>query len=398
MDGIAGAPSGNVCGHIGVDMGIGTTPYYPCYNPRDTFYGACADAYYHVESFTSFPYGVFIDNTDNGLAHYWGRKVTTAALEIYPHTSCAPGSNYDVFRNAYGGARVSVDTWNWFANGGVYSPHVGTVQLPCNLPGCSYSKLNGFISRNGAPAAAEVDMFGNANVTTSTGYPLSGFSAGPTNGDGYYTSTPLYPGTYETYVTDGSTAQYTDPGAHTFVAKIKKYGVGVYSTGDRLDVTLDQGKWHCFGIAPCTFFDDAVTLGTYDGTHFLLSSGTVVSGAGTLSDTSAGGAAVFTLVHVLGNNVGLRNKDGLYVQALYGGGNAVIMSSQLSSWETFTLVDVTPADMPAGSKIAFRTSDGAHYLTAAYGGGNGWAGNAIAISQWETFTRTYKETWEISGY
>lgn len=243
-------------GHIGMDINMlkpDGEDYTPGHEKDDPYYGACVmskdgpKSYYKVFHFCShgndFPHGMFIDNQNYNvctrqpwcrdgvpiLPHNWGKRITSASLELYPYDS------------HYGGARVVVDNFEHPAHGGFYSPEIGTVKLP--YTGATNSaKLNGFIFRNGIPIGegeGSLDFFQEEGTgyTTDTGYSVSGFSSVATNGDGYYSSGPIYAGRYKIYVGD--------------VVRQKKIIIYADITRpyERLDFELVDG---CFGYRDCS--------------------------------------------------------------------------------------------------------------------------------------------------
>lgn len=245
-------------GHVGVDIwwvGPDGNEYNPCHHADDPFFGACVMSnvgpisYYKVHGFDNanpsapndWPFGIFIDDQNlnacadqpwckgippgQPLQHGWAELITGAALEVY---------GYD----GLGGARVHIGPEGWVAaNGGVYAPPLGTITLPS--PGSP--RLNGFVTRGGAPVAADeagLDFFQDGQLTaaTSTGVPLAGFASTSTNGDGYYSSGPMFGGTYKIYVSDRATQ-----------SKIIIYA-DIWLDGERLDFDLAQP---CFGFPAC---------------------------------------------------------------------------------------------------------------------------------------------------
>lgn len=236
-------------GHIGIDIGMPN--YTPCHNPDDPYYGACVmskdgpKSYYKVFHFSchgnDFPFGMFIDNQNYNvctgqpwcrdgipiLYHDWGKRITWAALEIYPYDS------------VFGGVRIHVDNFDHPAHGGYYSPEIGIVQLPSSNTATS-AKLNGFAYRNGAPVKegeASFDFFQEGSTYSSTtGYPVSGFASVGTDNDGYYSSGPIYPGRYKIYIGDA--------------AKKKKIitRADITRPFERLDFDLEQ---KCFNYREC---------------------------------------------------------------------------------------------------------------------------------------------------
>lgn len=256
-------------GHIGVDIwwNNGGGDYLPCQHSSDPYYDACAlsnnatSSYYKVMNYTSsgsdFPYGVFIDNQNSDVCttaswcqthgntgtihHGWATLIADGSLEIYPHIS----GSYNPAANTVGGVRVGAEFFN-FANGGRYSPNVGDISLP-QLGESGVGKLNGFATYNGSSVSsnrATLDIFQEQSTwSSSTGYPVTGFSSVNNNSDGYYSSGALPSGTYKIYVTDNQTSH-----------KIILNGVGIHSQYERLDFQLDKP---CFGHPGSTCQDPA---------------------------------------------------------------------------------------------------------------------------------------------
>lgn len=159
------------------------------------------------------------------LTHYWGRKVSSIALELY---------SYDP---TVGGARLEMACCSYFANGGVYTDPVGTITLPQQgQPGTVY--FNGyFTGTNIAMRTFGVDVFGTGTpgASTSGGASLYGFSSTATGTDGYYRTTPLYAGQYKTYLNEKGRS-----------ARSIVYYLWNVNVGDIFDFAADVP---CFGVS-----------------------------------------------------------------------------------------------------------------------------------------------------
>jgi hypothetical protein len=293
LDPVSGSAGANpsVCGHIGIDLFLGDG-YVPCHNSSDSAYAACemssvgTISYAYVHSFSDFPYGIFVTNISANVCkgqpwclsrvptinHLWGNRITGAALEFYPHTSCASDAKYDATSNTYGGARVQIgaspsagcvplgapspyNAFSYFANGGVYSCRVGTVTLPCSGAACTYAKLTGTVyelTSTVASGRVSIDMFQNgAGSYTDQEIGVSGFASTGSGTTGTYTSGPLYTGgNWKIYVGDhcgeaGRPACSTGGNHGSIIID----GVSIPSNSTTLDFHLDQ---HCFGYAQCS--------------------------------------------------------------------------------------------------------------------------------------------------
>jgi hypothetical protein len=272
-----GALTGTTQGHIGVDMWMnqpnlnGGSDYLPCHNSSEPFAQACSGppiSYYKVLHYCSpssndFPFGMFVDNSNNGVTHNWGNKTSGVAFEIYPYSDpanvpCNPSSptfagGYDLQpccgRMVYGGLRVVVSGFNQNANGGWYGANVGLISTP-QKGDPNIGMINGFICHSGANAPPSCPNGNNAPDTTvnlswfgqvavnnrsSTGYGVASFNSwpnhsadtgSPPSGSGYYTSGPLI---------DGATTLFVDSGSQHWQCT-----VNVINYGDRLDFNLDD--------------------------------------------------------------------------------------------------------------------------------------------------------------
>ena len=254
-------------GYIGVDIWWPTSNggiYNPCQNSGDAYYGACVlsnagqSSYYKVQHYnsngTDFPYGIFVDNqnqnyctsaswcqnkTATTINHGWSRLITDASIEVYPLYS---NGQYDPSHNNVGGVRVQTD-FPGFNNGGRYSNNIGDIALP-QLGQPNVGKLNGFVTYKGAAVANNRFLFEafqeQSTYSTSTGYPVTGFTSAHNDSSGYYNLGAVPAGTYKIYITDTQTGH-----------KIILSDVSIQSTYERLDFQLEQG---CFGhISPnCT--------------------------------------------------------------------------------------------------------------------------------------------------
>ncbi len=256
-------------GHIGVDMWW-PRDYLPCHHSDDIYYDACTlsnaaqTSYYKVHNYTpssnDFPYGIFIDNQNRDacttaswcrdvgggdmINHGWARLITDAALEFYPHVS----GSYNPAANTIGGVRVHVQGFPHFANGGRYSNPLGTVTLP-QLGQPNVGRLNGFATYNGVKASNNrvlLEIFQESSTSsTSTGFPMTGFTTVRNNNDGYYNTGALPSGTYLMFITD------TGPNPDR---KIILRGVNIFSEHERLDFRLEQ---QCFGYPALNCTDPA---------------------------------------------------------------------------------------------------------------------------------------------
>lgn len=249
-------------GHIGVDIWWPSAgeAYLPCQHSNDAYYDACVlsnqsqTSYYKVMSYsngtTDFPYGIFIDNQNADVCttrswcrtsgntgtinHGWGRLITDASIEIYPHDN---GGNYNPSTNNVGGVRIATN-FPSFANGGRYSPNIGDVGLP-QIGEANVGRLNGFVTNNGSAVGNGRVVFEafqrEATRTTSTGYGVQGFTSVSNSSGGYYNTGPVPSGTYKIYITDTQSGH-----------KIILDGVSIRVPYERLDFRLEQ---HCFGYA-----------------------------------------------------------------------------------------------------------------------------------------------------
>jgi len=217
-------------GHIGVDIwwdnqtaAEGEDVFNPCHhssdsNPLYKNYGACAlpqagpISYYKVQHYGpnfggprgDFTYGIFINNTDKNncvgadlktvtwcvgkqspdpLQTNWAKKVTGAAIEIYPYSSIT--GYYDPATSTVGGVRATINGFPEFANGGRYSVNIGNISLP--KAGDKFTdgrakvgKLTGQVTSGGIPIAkgeVQLDAFGFTDTYhSSKDFPLYGFS------------------------------------------------------------------------------------------------------------------------------------------------------------------------------------------------------------------------------
>ncbi|HEX7963138.1 MAG TPA: hypothetical protein VF466_00960 [Candidatus Saccharimonadales bacterium] len=245
---MANPTGGNGWGHMTVDIELDKpgAAYNPCHNTSDSFEAACdtPGGFYKVlryhPGYSDFPYGVFIDNSNNGINHYWARRVKKVYMEIYPWSTIPGGplSGYKLDPGAcgcivHGGFQVIVSDWK-----GGYSADIGKLQVTA-LEESDVGRLNGFIKRNGAHVGQDevnIDWFGQDPNTTrsSTHYPVYSFASWPTNTDGYYTSGPVLKGNYHIYVTDKG------PGGHGPTHQVECVGIPIHSTSDRMDLELTQ--------------------------------------------------------------------------------------------------------------------------------------------------------------
>lgn len=254
----------NGVGHIGMNVTLddGTLP---CKTPSDPSYPASqvpgGYEYYYEFGFERIycapvprnpsdesrwqRFGLFIANSVeqsscpvNGnprIQHNWGKRVVRADVEIYPWVSLSDPT-YRPGVNQLGGARFSVTNWSIFANGGRYSPEIGAFALPSiDRP---HGLLNGFVwedvsrRRTAAAGRLAIDMFQQGNEPrSSTGYSIEGFASTGNKADGYYTSGPLYPGTYLLYVTDTKTGRSMQPFQTGVFRPYEKISFEVSETG-----------------------------------------------------------------------------------------------------------------------------------------------------------------------
>jgi hypothetical protein len=257
-------------GYIGVDIWWPNSSggaYNPCQNSSDPYYGACIlsnsaqTSYYKVQHFspsgTDFPYGIFIDNQNQNyctssswcqnknagtIYHGWSRLITNASIEIYPIYA---NGQYDASHSTTGGVRIQTD-FPSFANGGRYSNNIGDIALP-QIGQPNVGKLNGFVTYKGAPVSNNRFLFEafqeQSTSSTSTGFPMTGFSTTTNGNNGYYNLGALPAGTYKIYITDLPTKH-----------KIILSNVSIRTTYERLDFQLDQG---CFGHPGSSCVDPA---------------------------------------------------------------------------------------------------------------------------------------------
>lgn len=256
---IIASPSGGTgYGHLIVDLLMDKSgqTYNPCHNSADTFYGACDSGVYKVLRWrpgsNDFPFGIFVDNSNNGLNHFWARRVGAVFLELYPYSvpETGAGDGYRLDPGAcgctvYGGFQVIVNDWK-----GGYSRDIGSLR-PTSLADPDVGRLNGFVRRSGTPVKSKdvnIDWFGqdSSSGRSTAGYPVYSFASWPTNNDGYYTSGPVLKGNYHIYV--------LDKGANR---KVECFGMGVKSTSDRQDIELtaqhfglDAPGRQCYDRAP----------------------------------------------------------------------------------------------------------------------------------------------------
>jgi len=236
---------GTGSGHIGVDIQMSKPgqSYNPCQNTLDTYIAACDSpgGYYKVERYISsssdFPYGIFIDNSNNGQNHYWARRINKVYLETYPYSVSvnSPLSGYRLDPGAcnctvYGGFQVIIDDWK-----GGYSSNISTLRNT-SFADSDVGKMNGFIKRSGVSVGqseVNISWFGqDKNITrSSTGFPVYSFASWPTNQGGYYTSGPVLKDNYHIFVTDNG------PGGHGPTKTVECVGISVQGW-DRLDMEL----------------------------------------------------------------------------------------------------------------------------------------------------------------
>lgn len=246
---VISSPSGaGGFGHITVDIELDKPgqAYNPCHNTSDTFAMACGNngGFYKVVRYNpngnDFPYGIFIDNSNNGINHFWARRVGTVYLEVYPYSVFVtpPLDGYRLDPGAcncivHGGFEVIINDWK-----GGYSANIGKLQVT-SLVESDVGRLNGFIKRNGSTVKqgdVNIDWFGQDPNTTrsSTGYPVRSFTSWPTNNDGYYTSGPVLKGNYHIYVLDKG------PNQQGPQHKVECFGIAINSVNDRMDLELTQ--------------------------------------------------------------------------------------------------------------------------------------------------------------
>lgn len=243
---IASPGGGTGSGHIVVDLLLEKNGqgYNPCHNSSDSYYNACDGGVYKVARFSSssndFPYGIFVDNSNNSSSHFWARRVGAVFLEIYPYSVSVP-SNLDGYRldpgacncTVYGGFQVIINDWK-----GGYSANIGKLQAT-SLSDPDVGRLNGFIRRSGTPVEqgdVNIDWFGQDKSygRSSAGYPVYSFASWPTNNDGYYTSGPVLKGNYHIYVLDKG------PNQQGPNRKVECVGIATKGSSDRLDMELSQ--------------------------------------------------------------------------------------------------------------------------------------------------------------
>ena len=118
------------------------------------------------------------------------------------------------------------------------APDIGNIALP-QIGEAGVGRLNGFVTNNGSSVSNNRVLFEifqrDASRTTSSGYPMKGFSVVRNNNDGYYNTGALPNGSYIIYVTDTQTGR-----------KILLDGINVYHLHERIDFRLEQS---CFGIS-----------------------------------------------------------------------------------------------------------------------------------------------------
>lgn len=136
-----------------------------------------------------------------------------------------------------------------------------------------------------------------------------------------------------------------------------------------------------------------IALKTADGVHYL----SAINGGGqdiVAVPTSRGDCELFQVIGPLefGGIIALRTFDGShYLSAENGGGQGVSADADKAlEWESFKIIgpdgrtDGWPVD--SGDKLSLLTYDGAHYLCAENGGGQGISANRTSPEAWETFT------------
>lgn len=258
---IISSPSGGIgAGHINVDLLLAKNgqTYNPCQNSSDTFYAACDDGVYktmrwRANGTSDFPFGIFVDNTNNNKNHFWARRVDAVFMEVYPYSvpETGAGSGYRLDPGAcnctvYGGFQVIINDWK-----GGYSANVGTLS-PTKLTDSDAGRVAGFIKRNGVKVGANdvnIDWFGqdSASSHSSGGYNrVYSFASWPTNSDGYYTSGPVVKGNYHFYVLDRVGSK-----------KVECFGINTQGIHDRMDMELtsqhfglDAPGRQCYDRAP----------------------------------------------------------------------------------------------------------------------------------------------------
>jgi hypothetical protein len=212
VTGVDTAPSG----HVGVDLFLGADDYAPCFNPAESKAQACALAppsYYDVRRWSpagsDFAGGIFVPNREPArddpsqtVTHGFADKARRARVEVYPY---GPGGTFDPYTQDYGGVAFWIEPLSTVANGGVYSPAIGTVRLPRKgQPGVG--RLSGAIRSNPANPLADsrfnwqVFQTGSTS-TTSAGYPQGAFSLAESKGV-TWTTGYVYDGEYIVFVED----------------------------------------------------------------------------------------------------------------------------------------------------------------------------------------------------
>lgn len=137
-----------------------------------------------------------------------------------------------------------------------------------------------------------------------------------------------------------------------------------------------------------------VTFLTPDYSHYLTATscgGSSLSATG----TSQGTCQRFKVEDVNGGNlnsgdvVHLSFADTWYVAAENGGGGAMsVQYTAASTWESFTVLKQSGAPgsrIVNGDRIAFRTYDGTHYVTAVGNGGSSVTSTATSIGTSQKF-------------
>ncbi len=183
---------------------------------------------------TSFPHGIFIENENNGYHHGWANNLSRVDVEIWPKLN---GANHPDF----GAVRIDTAHISHYANGGVYTNHIGRVFLPERE---SSPYLNGYVTIGGQPlsvgGADTLEIVGfqaNDFPQSTTRFPFQSlFAVGVSANDGYYMGGPTYPGRYN------MTLVHRRNGVE--VSKVEAW-LDLYVQGERVDLDLSR---HCFGL------------------------------------------------------------------------------------------------------------------------------------------------------
>lgn len=217
---VIGGTAGDVAVAI-THLGADGQEFNPCKLPGDLPNAVCSmpgAAGYFVNEFTfpdgtnTFPYGIFLPNLTRGLYHGWGNRAVRAHVELWPKKRRRDRPDEWEENLDFAALRFEVSAFEHPANGGLYSPDIGTIEWPAHGPRTTY--INGYVKKRGPngpeplrPGERElvITLFGHPDPrnVSSTGYPVLGMSeTGVSADDGYWSSRPLLTGSYDLIVDD----------------------------------------------------------------------------------------------------------------------------------------------------------------------------------------------------